>query len=330
MHGQVGDAAALAAAAVLASDRIAAVTRLTPALDSLWLSGQVGADVALKLENLQVTGSFKIRGAANKVLLCDHETRNRGFVTASTGNHGLAMAYITSRLSLSCITYVPRTATPAKLDLLKQMGTSVIVAGEDAVESEAAAREHADSTGQCFVSPYNDMDVIAGQGTVGVELTRQLPELDAVLVAVGGGGLVSGVAAAVKAVWPECRVIGCSPSVSPVMQMSVAAGIAVEIPLAKTISDGTAGGVEHDSVTIGLCSELVDAWWDAGEAEIEGTLLRFIAEERHIIEGAAAVPVACLLEHADELRGARVGVVLCGGNISLSKLGRLASAGSSG
>lgn len=322
MLGPVTELPSVAEAAV----RISEVARLTPVLPSAWLSSTLDAPVLCKLENLQVTGSFKIRGAANKILALPADAAERGVVTASTGNHGLAVVTVSQQRGIPCWVHVPETAAASKRAALQDLGASVVVAGQDAVDAERLARARAQDEGRTYVSPYNDLEVVAGQGTVGLELTQQAPPLDVVLVAVGGGGLVAGVASAMKQAWPSVEVVGCSPARSPALHRSVAAGRLIEEPTSETISDATAGGVEAGAVTLDLCAELVDSWWDVEEHDIRSALVRFLEEERLLIEGAAAVPVAALLRHRDELRGRSVGVVICGGNLALTRLAELVTA----
>jgi threonine dehydratase len=323
-------AAMASAAAAPADDLIAAIdqaaralrpyVRATPLHHSPQLSELTGADVHLKLENWQHTGSFKLRGAMNKLLSLSPAQRAAGVVAASSGNHGAAVAYGCRLLGATGVVFVPEHAAPAKLAAMRRYGVEVRPLGDDSLVSEQAARRYAAEQGLAYISPYNDPAVVAGQGTLGLEIAGQLPEVAVVFVAVGGGGLISGVAAALKAHNPQVQVIGCLPQNSPVMAVSVQQGEIVELPSLPTLSDGTAGGIETGAITFDLCRALVDDWLLVSEAEIAAAMRLLIEGDHQLVEGAAAVPVAALLKSADRWRGQQVAVILCGGNISLPTL----------
>jgi threonine dehydratase len=198
--------------------------------------------------------------------------------------------------------------------------------GTDGLHAEVFGRAFAVENRLPYISPYNDPFVVAGQGTVGVELAEQMETVDAVIIAVGGGGLIGGTAAFLKSRMPNVRVIGASPKNSPVMALSVRAGHVVEYASELTLSDGTAGGVEQDAITFDLCRTLVDEWVDVTEDEIATAMRDFIADHHQLIEGSAAVALAALAQRAGELRGQRVAVVLCGGNLSLDTLRKVLAA----
>ena len=244
-----------------AHKRVRPLVLVTPLIHSRVLSSRAGARVFLKCESEQVTGSFKLRGATNKIALADAAARERGFVTASTGNHGLAMATALDALGIATGTIVlPTNAASGKVDLLRLFPSlELMFHGDDCVVAETHARKLADSLGKVFVSPYNDIEyvffacfiaakphssIIAGQGTVAVELLEQLPNVDVVFVTVGGGGLMSGIASYIKHKRPSCRVVGCLPAASPVMRECVKEGRIVDIPSYDTLSDGSAGATQ--------------------------------------------------------------------------------------
>lgn len=286
----------------------------TPVLQSDALAKSSGADVFLKLENEQHTGSFKYRGALNKLLSLGESPPP--VIGASTGNHGLAMSMVLRELELEGTIFLPSTTAKHKVNSLHKHDIRLAFHGEDGIETEQEARQTAEREGCVFISPYNDLQIIAGQGTVGVELLKQVRSLDYLFTSVGGGGLISGIALALKAHLPTVAIVGCSPERSNVMQKSVEASVIVEQPLQPTLSDGTAGGIEADSVTLPLCMELVDDWASATEEEI-ASAMRLIYREHGIkIEGAAAVTVACFLKYGKCLTGKQVALVICGGNIS--------------
>ena len=293
-----------------------------------------GGTVRWKLECFGVTGSFKIRGALNKLLaLRDAEGERalrEGVVTASTGNHGRATAHALSLLGGRGVVYLPRTVADSKRRALDEQYGDVVelrLVGDDAVESEYAAREEAGRSGRPFVSPYNDPDIIAGQGTVGFEMDGALGDepLDAVLVPVGGGGLIAGIAGWLKHSRPGIRVVGCQPRASAVMAASVRAGRLLEsgrdVPFEPTLADAVAGGVEEGAVTLDLCSALVDEWVLLDEDQIAAGMRRVLRERFAMVEGSAALPVAAL-PHLDP-ETASVGLVLSGAGISRDGLRRL-------
>ncbi len=310
----------LPAAVRAAATRIRPYVRATPLDESLLFSRQSGAEVHLKLENLQYSGSFKLRGAMNKLLSLSPAERARGVVAASSGNHGAAVAYGCRALGVTATVFVPQHASPAKLEAMRRYGVEVRLYGDDSLLAEQAARRFAGEHGLAYLSPYNDLQVIAGQGTVGAEVAAQLPAVEAVFVAVGGGGLVSGMAALLKAHNPSVRIIGCLPAHSPVMAVSVQRGAIVEMASLPTLSDGTAGGIEPGAITFALCRALVDEFVLVSEAEIAVALRTLLAGEHLLAEGAAGVALAGLLQTAARWQGRQVAVVLCGGNISLETL----------
>ena len=303
-----------------AAERIGPYIRETPLIRSLWLGDDQDGGVFLKLENLQHTGSFKVRGALNKLLTLTPEQRGEGIVTASSGNHGAAVAYGLRLLGMRGLIVVPEHASPAKVDLIRRLGAEVRHYGDDALLAEKYARDYAAQQGLVYISPYNDPQVVAGQGTIGAELAQQLDQIDAVFVAVGGGGLIAGIAGYLKAVRPGVAVVGCLPERSPVMAESVRAGQIVEMETAPTLSDATAGGIEAEAITFDLCRALVDEYVLVDEAEIAAAIRSTIEAEHLLIEGAAGVAVAAYHKRRASFRGQNVAVVLCGANISLQTL----------
>jgi threonine dehydratase len=299
-----------------AERRIRPYVRETYLERSTHLSEATGADVHLKLENLQHTGSFKLRGALNKVLSLDADELRAGVVAASTGNHGAAVAYALSLAGQSGLVFVPEGADPSKLDAIRRLGAEVRVSGKDPADAERAARRYAEDRGATYVSPYNDPRVIGGQGTVGLEVAAVLERIDTVFVSLGGGGLIAGVAGYLKSMQPGVRVIGCSPQNSNVMMQSVAAGRILDVSSLPTLSDGTAGGVEAGALTFELCRALVDDYIAVSEEEIAGALRDFVRSHHMLIEGAAAVALAALRRLRARVEGRRVVVIVCGANIA--------------
>jgi threonine dehydratase len=305
---------------LLAEERIRPYVRETFLEHSPFFSRLAEANVFFKLENLQHTGSFKVRGATNKLLALPSEERTRGVVAASTGNHGSAVAFASQRIDVPSVVFMPETALPGKIQALESSRAEVRLSGQDCIEAEAAARRYAAQRGMAYLSPYNDAQVIGGQGTVGLELARQLDKIDAVFVSLGGGGLISGIAGYLKDVQPGVQVFGCSPENSQVMIESVNAGRILDLPSLPTLSDGTAGGVETDSITFELCRRLVDGYVTVTEEEIADSLRLFIETHHMLIEGSAAVAIASLLKQRERVAGKNVVVVLCGANIDKDTL----------
>ncbi|MCA9836874.1 MAG: threonine/serine dehydratase [Trueperaceae bacterium] len=276
--------------------------------------------VYLKLEQLQHTGSFKLRGASNKLLSLSQAERDMGVVTASTGNHGAAVAYAAHHLGVKALVFVPEGASPTKLEAIRQWGAALRLHGDDGVVAERFARAYALEHQLPFISPYNDLDVMAGQGTLGVELYKQLPEIDTLLLSLGGGGLLSGVACALKTARPDIKIIACSPQNSAVMMDSLEAGEILDLPSLATLSDGTAGGVEEDAITFAYCQQLIDERVKVSEEEIAEALKTFISSHQLLIEGAAATVLAAYKKHRANIAGKKVVLLLCGANISLETL----------
>ncbi|KAL9987298.1 hypothetical protein ACROYT_G001581 [Oculina patagonica] len=307
-----------------AVDRIKPYIRRTPLEYSPWLSDVGKSKVYVKLESEQITGSFKLRGAFNKLLSLkesnDEVFLTKGAITASTGNHGAATAYASSEVSIPITIYVPKTASSAKLKAVKQLGGTVVCHGEDCVEAEVKARAVAEESNIPFVSPYNDLVVAAGQGTIGVEIFEDLPDVDAVFVAVGGGGLIGGIAAYLKSVKPSVKMIGCQPSQSAVMTESVKAGKILDLPSGDTLSDATAGGIEENAVTFDLCKSLVDEWIVVSEEEISKAVYQFMENHHKIVEGAAGVAIAAYVKEQKNFQGQNVVIISCGANIAMKKL----------
>ncbi|GIK75778.1 MAG: serine/threonine dehydratase [Chloroflexota bacterium] len=309
-------------AVVDAGRRIRPYVRRTPLDESLALSRMGDDQVFLKLENWQHTGSFKLRGAFNKLLQLTPAELQRGVVVASSGNHGAAVAYALRKLGATGVVFAPTHAAATKLEAIQRLGAAVQLHGEDSVDAEHAARAHAAEHGLPYISPYNDWAIVAGQGTVGLEIVRDQPDVDTIYVTVGGGGLIGGIAGYVKQrrTAKPVRIVGCLPAHSPVMAESVRAGHVVEMESLPTLADGSAGGIESDAITFALCQALVDDWILVDEDEIAAAI-RLIAETHHqIIEGAAGVAVAAYLKDVQRGQGRKVAIVLCGANIDLRVL----------
>lgn len=303
-----------------AHDRIRPYLRQTLLEYSIYYSRLSGANVFFKCENLQHTGSFKARGAMNKLLSLSEEERERGVVTASTGNHGAAVAYALRHVAAKGIVFVPENAARSKTANIERLGAEVRYFGLDSAKTEGHARQYAVEQGMIYISPYNDPQIIGGQGTIGLELEQQLDSVDAVFVSLGGGGLISGIAGYLRKQRPQVQVIGCSPARSQVMIQSIRAGELLDLPSQPTLSDGTAGGVEPGSITFPLCRHWVTGTCAVSEEEIVNSLREFMTAHHMLIEGAAAVAIASFLQQQEYFAGKNVVIVLCGANIGLETL----------
>jgi threonine dehydratase len=292
---------------------------VTPLYFSGLLTEFAGAEVFLKAEHIHATGSFKLRGAVNKLRCLDAAAEKAGVVTASSGNHGLAVAKAGADLGVSVTVYVAKSASPLKVAAIKALGAKLVQVDGPPIAAELLARAQGEKTGQHYVSPYNDIDVIAGQGSIGLELVEQQPDLDAVYISVGGGGLISGVGSALKKLSPRTRVVGVWPQNSPCLLRALEAGEIVDVEESDTISDGTAGAVEPGSITLPIAHGVIDETITVTEEEIQAAMHRVAAAERWIIEGAAGVAVAGLFKSAERNRGRRVAAIICGRNIGLAK-----------
>ncbi len=310
----------MADASVRAAARIAGLVRETPLDYSPQFSAETGAEVWFKLENLQHTGSFKLRGAANRLMTLTPGQRAAGCVTASSGNHGAAVAFAMAKLNISGVIFVPEQTSPTKVDAIRSYGGDVRFFGTDGLDTEIYARDYAERNSKFYVSPYNNEEVIAGQGSCGVEIAAQLPDVDQVFVAIGGGGLISGVGSVLRRHRKDVRIVGCQPSASAVMTRSVEAGEILDLPSDPTLSDGTAGGIEPGAITFDLCRELVDDYVLVDEPEIAAAMRLFMDSQHQLIEGAAGVAIAAMLATAADLQGRKVVILICGANISRATL----------
>ena len=306
-----------------ARGRIAPCIRRTPLIASAWLSALADADVRLKLESLQVTNSFKIRGALNASAAFLERHGGDGatagpIVTASAGNHGRAMAFAAERLGLTLVVFTPRSAPRAKLDYIARHGADLRPA-PTYEEAERMAKAFAVETGATYISPYSHPDVIAGAATVAVEILEDWPEVDTILASVGGGGLVSGIAVANRALAGRVEVVGVECDSSPAFHEALKAGRIVEVEVHPTLADGLAGNMDPETITFDLVRRLVDRMVLAPEAAIAEAIRGLFEQERVIAEGAGATAVAALLSGLP-VAGRKVAVVVSGSNIDAELL----------
>ena len=291
--------------------------RVTPLDHSRTLSRMFGCEVFLKCEHVQPTGSFKIRGASNKIRVLGAPARQTGVITASTGNHGLATARAGSLAHVPVTVYVAAETKQLKNDAIQGLGAELVIVDGGALDAELQARQRAAELGKPYISPYNDLDVVAGQGTLGAELAEQDGDLDAVFIASGGGGLIGGTGTALKRLSPKTRIVGVWPENSAALLRSLEAGRIVSIDEKPTLSDGTAGAVEPGSVTFPICQAVIDETATVTEGEIAAAMRHIAVAERWMVEGAAGVALAGLIKRAADFAGQRVAVVLCGRNIAV-------------
>jgi threonine dehydratase len=318
------------AAVRAARERIAPFVRRTPLVASTWLSELAGADVRLKLESLQVTQAFKARGAFNAALTI----RERGgdgegavpptrLVTASTGNHGRALATAARAAGLSCVVFAPASTPATKQNAIRSAGAELRAVYPGYDEAEAAALEFAASDGAAYVSPYNDPLIVAGTGTIALEIHDDQPDIDTILVPVGGGGLISGIATAIKALRSDIRVIGVEAARNPVFHTIRAKGRDATIDIHPTLADALGGNVEPGSITIELVERLVDDIVLVEEDAIAAAIGALVENDRVVTEGAGAIAAAAIASKRVDVAGRKVAVVVTGGNIDRAKLAAL-------
>lgn len=306
-----------------ADRRIKGYVRETSTEHTYFFSDLGKSNVYLKLENTQLSGSFKLRGAFNRLLTLTDEEIEKGIITASSGNHGAAITYALRYLGIKGRIFVPENVSRAKLDVLRMYNADLVFHGNDMGITETYARKKAEENGQLYISPYNDPRVIGGQGTIAVELMRQIDKIDAVFVPVGGGGLIAGVAGFLKSVDKNIEIIGCQPERSPVMSESVKAGKIIDRESMSTLSDGTAGRIEKDSLTFNICKDCVDEFVLVTEEEIENALKLVLQRFYMLIEGAAALSVASFIKIKERYKGKNVILILSGKKISLETLQKI-------
>jgi threonine dehydratase len=306
-----------------AQERIVSTSRRTPLERSRWLSEQHKRDVFLKLECFQLTGSFKLRGAMSKLTALTEDERARGVLTVSAGNHGLAVAHCCEALGIHATIVVPESASRAKVEAIRRYPVTLIERGADYDAAERAARELESESGATFVSPYNDREVIAGQGTIALEMLEDEPDLEAIIVPIGGGGLIAGIALAAKAMNPAIKIYGVEPLASPTMTAALEAGRIIEIKEEPTIADGCAGNIEAGSITFPIIQKLVDGIFLVSEDSIRSAIVSVARKEHLIIEGSAALSIAALNDK--RLQASSVAAVITGRNISMDTVAEVIS-----
>jgi threonine dehydratase len=307
-----------------ARKRIARIAVETPVLTAPELDEKVDAHVWLKPESLQVTGSFKVRGAANKILSLSDSERERGVVTCSSGNHGRAVAYVADLLDVHATVCVPEWVDPTKLRAIREHRAEAILSGRTYDEAEAKSLEIQRERGSVYVHPFDDPQVIAGQGTIGLELLEQVPMLDTVVVPLSGGGLISGIALALKREEPMMRVVAVSAENARVMHESIDYGKPIAFPEDETIANALSGGIGLDNRhTFEIVRDLVDQYLLVTEDEIRDAMAFAASEHKLLVEGGGAVGIAAMLSGKFDGIGENVAVVVSGGNVEPTVLASL-------
>jgi threonine dehydratase len=304
-----------------AQQEIAPYIKSTPLVRSQFLSDLCNGNVYLKLENLQVTRSFKIRGVMNKLLHLTPQEKTQGVITASAGNHGQAVAFGAQKLGFKAKIVVPTPTPKIKIDGIKQYGAELLLYGETYTEAERKAKELAIIERRLYISPYNDERIIVGHGTIGLEILQEHPETDVVVVPVGGGGLISGMSIAAKSLKPNIQILGVQSTATPIMFESLKAGSIVKPHRhePKTVAEGLSGGIEKDSITFSIVQQYVDDVFLVREQEIRHAVYLVWENEKQVVEGSAATAVALLVENKEICLGKTVVLVMSGGNIDDSR-----------
>ena len=293
----------------------------TPLLPSSWLSSIADGNVHLKIESLNLTNSFKIRGALNAALRLSEgiDTEPTTIVAASAGNHGRALALAAEELGIPCVIFTPKNAPETKKNAIRRHGAILHSDCEDYDAAESQAREFAEVEGAIYVSAYNHPDVIAGAGTIGIEIVEAMPSFDVIVVPLGGGGLASGVGLAIKAAAPQATVVGVEVEASSPFTLSLEAGRITEITPRPSLADGLVGNLEPGSITFSLVRQVVDYVVTISEDELARAMKGLATEERLIVEGAGAAAVAAIMAGKASAPGQTVIAMVTGGNVDLPK-----------
>jgi threonine dehydratase len=304
-----------------AQKRIADFAIQTPLKPSYTLSEKTGRQVWLKLENTQPTGAFKLRGAANAILNLSEAQRQRGVISMSTGNHGKAIAYVTHKLGMRAVICVSEQVPEVKLEGMRKLGVEVKIAGKDQEEADVIAKNIAEEQGLQFISAFDDPDVIAGQGTIALEILEQNSEIDTMIIPLSGGGLMSGIAITVRALKPEVKLIGVSMEAGAAMHLSIKAGKIVEVEETPSLADAITGCIPQDNkYSFPICKEHVDASYLVSEEAIGRAMVYALKHERLVLEGGGAIPIALLHEKLDLIPGKNLVLICTGDNVDVSLL----------
>ncbi|KYH28454.1 threonine ammonia-lyase [Clostridium colicanis] len=302
-----------------AQKNIEGVVRKTPLIYSSTFSKQSGYEIYLKCENKQKTGAFKLRGAYNKIMTLTPEEKEKGVLASSAGNHAQGVAYAATACGIKSTIVMPATAPQAKVEATKGYGAEVIQHGEVYDECYEKALEVLKETGATFVHPFNDEEVMAGQGTIALEILEELPDVDAIVVPIGGGGLISGVAVAAKSIKPDIKIIGVQSEIIASTKASLEAGKVVTVGGAKSLADGISVKTPGD-ITFKYIKEYVDEVITVSEDEISYAMFSLMERSKLISEGSGAVPLAALLANKIKVDGKKIALLISGGNVDMAMI----------
>lgn len=301
--------------------RIKSMACHTPLKHSINLSEELGRNIYLKMETMQHTGAFKLRGAANFILSLTKAERSRGIVTASSGNHGRAVAYISNRLGIKAAICMTTLAPQVKIDAIRRLGAEVVIYGENQNLATKKAHEIAQQQGLRFISAFDDSHVIAGQGTVGLEILQDRPEIDTIITQISGGGLASGIIIAVKSLKPEIKIIGVTSEHGAAMYESIKAGKIVHVDEAPSIADSLPGPIPADNkYTFKLCRRYLDDILKVSDEQVKSAMAYALCREKIVLEGGGAATIALLLDKKVRQLGKHVAVICSGDNVDMKKL----------
>jgi threonine dehydratase len=309
-----------AAKAVQARSRIRHHIYQTPLIPARKIGQDHDAKVLFKAENFQLTGSFKLRGAMSKM---SAHTAEGPLITASSGNHGIGAAFASKTLSKSLIVVLPETVVPSKLEKIKSYGVDVILHGSETGLAEQHAQQLAASKNYTYISPYNDFDIVAGQGTIGLEILEQCARVDNIFISMGGGGLISGIGSVTKAFSPRTKIYGVAATNSKALAVSMTASRVVKTEHLPTLAEAVAGGIDDDTITLPLAKAVVDHIVECDEREIVAALKGLAFDENMIVEGSAALAVAGFNKVVQDLSGQTSVILLCGANFDQGVINRI-------
>ena len=310
----------------IARKRIAEIARRSPLIHSSILTERLGSEVYLKLENLQPTGSFKIRGAANAILALSPEERSRGVIAFSTGNHGRAVAYVAGQWGIRAVICLSNRVPAYRVAAMQKLGAEVVQRGNSQDEAYDYAQEIRDKRRLTMIKPFDDPLVIAGQGTIALEIVEDLPDVTTVIVPVSGGGLIAGIASTLKSIAPDIQITGVSMDCAPAMYRSLEAGKPVEIEEKDSLADALLGGIGLDNrFTFQMVGDYVDRILLVSEDEIAEAMFFCLEQQRLVIEGAGAVGVSAVLTDKIRSPGLKTVIVLSGGNVDVAVLVKIAN-----
>lgn len=309
-----------------ARERIAPIINNTPLIQSSILSTRWNKSISLKLENMQPTGAFKIRGAANAILSLSAKEKKKGVVTVSTGNHGKAIAYLGNKLGIKAVICVSDLVPKVKIEAMRALGAEVVIVGKNQDEAEEYALQMAENEGLSFISAFDDLKIIAGQATVALEILDKQPETDTMIVPLSGGGLMSGMAFTAKAINPKIKMIGVSNDTEPAMYKSLKAGKIVQVGEFESLADALTGPISQDNqYTFEMCKRYVDETLLITEEEIGKSMAYALLKEKLVLEGGGAATIATLLNKKLDIFGQNTVAVCSGNNVSMEVLLKLAS-----